>query len=218
MEQKKLKWKNIYNENKQRKYCQITGIKQYDVELESNSLKSLKQRKYIILAIVIICAAIIIWTFRSDIKVLLMVLGFLTVAGCAFFIFNFFRFKCLKDGLYVRFGLQEGVFPYDKIKSVYLSKYNDYSFLLPNSKSLCIVLRYEDSFNRIRELSFPNYFLSKEQTVEFLDNFIISEEPVEKFVNFEKFKLLKRIGKIALFVIAILTILGLLVLSGKIRI
>ena len=81
MEQKKLKWKTVYNENKQRRYSEITGIKKEDVEIESNSFKTLKERKYIILTASIIILIALIWSFRKDIKVLLIVLAFFAIAG-----------------------------------------------------------------------------------------------------------------------------------------
>ena len=181
MEQKKLKWKDIYNENKQRRFCQVTGIKKLNVELESNSLRALKEKRWIVIAIIVLFSALIIWTFRTDVKVMAIVFGFLAIAGIAFFVFNYFKFICLKDGLYIRFGVQEGIFPYDKIKSVYISRYNDHTLLIPGSKNYSIVIRYIDSLNKLREFSFPNYFLDKKETQDFLDNFNIVEKQEQEF-------------------------------------
>ena len=209
MEQKKLRWKDIYNSNKQRRYCEVTGIKNEGVELESNSLKTLKDRKYIAIIATLMLFGFIIFTFKNDIKILLMVLAFFLIAGICFFVFNYFKFECLKDKLHIRFGFQEGSFPYEKIKGVYLSKYNDYSFLIPAKRVYSIVIRYTDSFDRIKELSFPNYFLNKKNTIEFLDNFIIKEEEEEKYVQYERYKVLKMVGKVALVVLIILFVIGL---------
>ena len=49
-----LKLKDIYNNNKQRRYCEITGIKKEDVEIESNSFRVLKEKKYLTLIIIVI--------------------------------------------------------------------------------------------------------------------------------------------------------------------
>lgn len=211
----KLKWKDIYEQNKQRRYCEITGIKKEDVELESNSFTRLKERKYLVLAITLIVGALIVYTFRKDIKILLMVLAFFLVAGVCFFVFNYFKFKCLKDGLYVRFGFQQGKFSYDKLKGVYLSRFNDYTFLLPVKRLYSIVIRYEDSYKRIRELSFPNYFLKPESVSKFLENFEIKEEAKSQYVQYEKFKVLKRIGKAALFILFVAFIIAMAVINLK---
>lgn len=202
-----LKWKDIYNNNQARRFSEITGVKQEDVELESNSFNFLKEKTYIVIIIALLFLGLIFYTFKYNIKIFLMVLAFFAIAGVCFFYFNYFKLKAQKEGLYVKFGIQKGVFSYEKIKSVYLSKYNDNSFLIP-SKTYNIVIRYIDGINRIRELSFPNYFLKKEDTVKFLENFEIKEAENEKFVAYEKYKLFKRIGKTVLIVLFILFIIG----------
>ena len=204
----KLKWKDIYNENSKRRYCEITGIKKEDVELESNSFKFLKEKKYLVFVIALIIIALLVYTFRNDLKILLIVLAFFAIAGICLFLFNYFKFKCLKDGLYVRFGFQEGKFSYDKLKGIYLSKFNDYSFLIPTKRVYSIVIRYEDSYKRIKELSFPNYFVKPEDVSAFLDNFEIKEAEENKYVQYERFKVLKMIGKIALFVLFAIVVIG----------
>ena len=195
-----LKSKDIYNNNKQRRYCEITGIKKQDVELESNSFRILKQNKYLSIIIAVILIAILFFTFRKDMRVFLIVLAFFAVAAICFFIFNYFKFKCTSNGLYVRFGMQEGLFPYEKLKSVYLSKFNDYRFLIP-SNGYSIVIRYYDNNNRIKELSFANYFLNKQETIKFLENFNIKEERNNRYITYEKFKVLRKIIKVTAIVV-----------------
>lgn len=196
----KLKWKDIYNNNKQRRYCEITGIKKQDVELESNSFRILKQNKYLSIIIAVILIAILFFTFRKDIRVFLIVLAFFAVAAICFFIFNYFKLRCTSNGLYIRFGMQEGLFPYEKLKSVYLSKFNDYRFLIP-SNGYSIVIRYYDNNNRIKELSFANYFLNKQETINFLENFNIKEERNNRYITYEKFKVLRKIIKVTAIVV-----------------
>ena len=201
-----LKWKDIYNNNKQRKYCEITGIKEENVELESNSYKSFKNNKYYVIAISIIITLVLLYTFRNDLKVFGIVMLFLAVMGVGFYIFNYFKFKCVKEGLYIKFGIQQALFSYDKIKSIYLSKFNDYSFLIP-SRGYSIVVRYADNNERIKELAFPNHFLNKEETEKFLNNFTIQESENKSYVNYERFKTFKMVAKtvgIVLFAIIIL--------------
>ena len=208
MEQKKLRWKDVYNENKQRRYSEIVGIKEENVEIESNSFKTLKERKYIILTASIILLIALIWSFKNDIKLLFIVLGFFAIAGICFFVFNYFKFICQEDGLYVRFGFQEGKFKYERLKSVYLSKYNEYSFFIPNKRVYSVVIRYSDNNNRIKELSFPNYFIKPDEAMKFLDNFEIKAAEESDFVQYERFKMLKKIGKAIITILFVLTVLG----------
>lgn len=192
----KLTWKDIYNNNKARRFNEIINIKKENVEIESDSFRVLKKNKKNSIIIILIITLILLLTFKNDLKVFLMVILFFAVAGACFFFFNYFKLRCDKDGLYIKFGMQQGKFSYEKIKSVYISKYNDYSFLIP-SRVYNIVIRYMDNNNRIKELAFPNYFLNKQKTIEFLENFEIKESANEHFVNFEKFKLLKKVAKFA---------------------
>ena len=202
----KLKWKDIYNDNIKRKYCEIINVKQKDVELKSDSLKLFKQKPYFITITILLFTLILLYTFRRDLKVFLLVLGFFLLAGCMFFFFNNFIIKTTQQGLYVRFGLQQGTFYYEKIKSIYLSKYNDYSFLLP-SNSYNIVIRYIDNTNKIKELFFSTIFLNKQETIKFLENFEIKEIENERYVKYEKYKMLKRIGKIVAIIALLVTLL-----------
>lgn len=209
MEQKKLKWKDVYKENRVRKYTNIKGIKEENIELESNSYKTLMKRKHLIIITLLICLVLLVWTFRRDIKMLFIVLAFFAMASVGFFIFNYFKFRCDKDGLYIRFGFQEAKFDYSRVKNIYLSRFNDYNFLIPVKKIYSIVIRYTDNFGRLKELSFPNYFVTAEDTQKFFDNFELEETQAEKSVQYEKVKLLKRIAKVAVFVLFALLVLGL---------
>lgn len=196
----KSKWKDIYNDNQNRRFAEITGIKKEGIELISNSTRMIKEHKYSSIITILISILILLYTFRNDLKVFWLVLAFFAITGLCFFFFNYFKIKTMEQGLYLKFGFQQGIFSYEKIKSVYLSKYNDNSFLaITNSYN--IVIRYLDSYNRIKELSFPTIFLNKEETIAFLENFNIQEIEKEKYVNYEKLKMIKRIGKLFLFVL-----------------
>ena len=205
----KLKWKDIYNENKNRRYREITGIKKENVEIESNPTTLLKEKKYYILLVFLILVAIVLYTFRNDLKIALIVIAFLLGSCVIFFFFNYYKLACNKDGLYIKFGFQEGLFKYDRIKNIYISRFNDSSYLL-SIRSYNIVIRYVDNYNRLKELFFDATFLNKEKALEFLNNFEIKDEEDNKYVNFERFKLLKKIGKVVLIVgfIVIVGILG----------
>lgn len=203
----KLKWKDIYNDNSKRKFCEVTGIKKEDVEVEANLKKALKERKYFFIILSLLFIALILFTFRKDIKVGFLVLAFFAITGGLYIGFNYFKLRCLKEGLYIKFGLQEGIFKYERINCVYLSRYNERNFILP-SKNYNIIIRYTDNYNRIRELSFPNYFLKPEQVKEFIENFEIEDKENEKYVNYQKYKIFKRVVKAVLFVLVFLFIIG----------
>lgn len=96
---------------------------------------------------------------------------------------------------------------------MYLSRFNDYSFILP-SKIYSVVVRYVDNNNRIKELSFPNYFVSKEKMAEFLDNFNIAEAEKPEYIQFERLKVFKKISKFVIFILFAGLILGMFFIKG----
>ena len=183
----KLKWKEIYKDNKFRRYSEITKIKQEGVQIESNPSLVAKKKPYIIILISIALIALALITFRSDLKIALAVIAFFALMGCCFFIFNYYRLECTKEGLYIKYGMQQGVFSYDRIKNIYISRFNDSSYLF-SIRTYNIVIRYEDNFKRLRELFFDASFLNKEQVVAFLANFETKEAEESRYVNFERYK------------------------------
>ena len=205
-----LKWKDIYNSYKSRKYYKVTGIKKEDVEIVSNSLEVLKEKKYLISFIAIVFTALLAYALRGDIRLFFMLIIFFIAVGIGFFFINYYKLKCTKDGLYVRFGMQEGTFPYDRVMSVYLSRFDDNNIIVP-SKTYSIIIRYKDKNGKIKELSFANYFISKEEMVDFLNNFEVEETENKQYVHFERFKRLKKIAKTIGLIFLVLVALSLLV-------
>lgn len=202
-----MKWKEIYEENKKRRCTEITGIKKEDVGIECNSLNYLKEKKYYIIAFNIILILILTFTFYKELKVYLIVLLFLLITEISFFALNSYTIICKKEGLYIKFGLQKGIFDYSRVKTVYLSKTNDSSYLLP-IRSYNIAIRYTDNFNRYKELFFDTRFATKENVTEFLNNFNIKDTEDPSFVKFERYKLIRKICKIILFILFVLAVVG----------
>lgn len=202
----KLKWKDIYNENKNRRYQEIVGIKKEDIEIESNPSQLIKSKKYYVLLIYLIIIAFTLFAFRSNLKIAIAIIAFFIVLGGCFFIFNYYKLACKKEGLYIKFGIQEGFFKYDRIKNIYISRFNDSSYLL-SIRTYNVVIRYVDNYNRLKELFFDASFLNKEQVIEFLNNFEVKDVEVATYKNYERFKLLKKIGKVAL-IVAFIIIVG----------
>ena len=194
-----LKWKNIYNDYKNRRYQEFVSIKKEDVEIESNPSQLLTSKKYYILLVSLAIIAILLFAFRSNLKIALAAIGFLFAIAALFFAFNYYKISLKKDGLYIKFGIQQGMFKYDRIKSIYISRFNDSSYLF-SIRTYNIVIRYVDNFNRLKELFFDATFLNKEQLVEFLNNIEVKDVETNKYKNFERFKILKKIGKLILIV------------------
>lgn len=195
----KLKLKDVYLNNKSRRFNEIISIKSNSASLISNPKKAIAKNKYKIIITTIIILALLISTMYNDLPTLFITIGFLIGILLIVVFFNAFKLVCTKDGIKVQFGIQKTFFPYDNIKCIYLSKYDDYSFLR-FSKDYNIVLNYVDNNGFIKDLSFSTLFVTSEEIQLFLDNFIINKVNSDKVVKFEKFKLVKKIFKTLLYV------------------
>lgn len=201
----KLKWKEIYKEKRNNRYYEVTGIKKENVEIESSPIKVIKKYKYYVALISLVIIAFVFYSFRNDIKIALSVIAFFILASSFFVLFNYYKLTCGKDGLCIKLGFQNAMFNYDRIKSVYISRFNDSSYLF-SIRTYNIVIRYIDNFNRLKELFFDASFLNKEQALEFLNNFELKEVESEDYKQYEKLKLLKKIGKVVLIVLFIIIV------------
>lgn len=211
-----MKWKEIYEENKKRRCTEITGIKKEDVGIECNSLNYLKEKKYYIIAFNIILILILTFTFYKELKVYLIVLLFFLITEISFFALNSYTIICKKEGLYIKFGFQKGVFDYSRIKNVYLSKTNDSSYLLP-IRSYNIAIRYTDNLNRYKELFFDTRFTTKETVTEFLNNFNIKDTEDPSFIKFERYKLIRKIFRIILFILFVFAVVGYAIMQSGVQ-
>lgn len=202
----KLNLKNVYLNNKSRRFNEIVSIKSDKASLISNPKKTFVRNKYKIIIAVVIILALLLSTMYNDLTTFFITLGFLLGMVVIVIFFNAFKLVCTKDGINVSFGFQKAFFPYDKIKCIYLSKYDDYSFLRL-TKDYNIVLNYVDNNGFIKELSFSTLFVTPQEINDFLDNFIINKSNSEEVVKFEKIKLVRRILRTALYVGLIVAII-----------
>lgn len=194
MKDGKLRLKDIYTENKSRRYNEISGIKSNTATLISNPKDVLKKNKYKIIILVVIVLALLLSTMYKDLPTFFITLAFLIGICLIVGIFNAFKMTCSKEGIKISFGFQKAFFPYDKIKCIYLSKYDSYSFLRL-AKDYNIVIKYVDSNGFIKELSFSTLFVTPQQINDFLNNFTIENKNSEQVVKYEKWKLIKKILK-----------------------
>ena len=178
-----MKTKDIYKENKERKYCQIVDIKNENVEVESAPIKVIKENWKKYLAATLIILAIIIFTFYKDLKVLFSVIAFFAFIALLSIVSNIYSMKCKENSLSLKFNFQKFELPYSRIANIYLSKDFTANDLIPMI-NYNLVIRYVDNMNFLKELSFSTMFLKEEKLKEFLDIFVISNEEQEKCVKY----------------------------------
>ena len=200
-----MKTKEVYKENKNRRYCPIVEIKNDEIGIESSPIKTIKENWIKFLIGTLIILLILVVTFYKDWTVLLSVLAFLTFIVCACILSSTYSMKCKEKTLSMKLNFQKFEISYSRIANIYLSREFSVSDLIPMF-TYSLVIRYVDNMNFLKELSFSTLFLKPDDIEKFLDNFIIENEPAKQCIKYEKYKLGKNILKIAGFILFIIAI------------
>lgn len=203
MNNKKITWKDLFNKYKDRGIKEISGVKSTSVKLETRAKDIIKQHKISITIISIIALILIIWTMYDNLLALLITLVFFAGVIGLSFLTDKFSFTCNDNGVNIKFGFQKGMFPYESIKAIYISKYTEFN-LFHIFKNYSIVVKYEDLNGYIKDLTFSTMFLKPEDVDKFLSNFIVKEQTSTRLLNSNRFKLFQYIAKMV----------GILILAG----
>lgn len=195
-----MRFKEIFLENKDRRYCNITKVKKENMTLSINPIRKLKENWIVLLGILVVIIGFLLINFNSKIfLVSLVLIAFLVVV----YIFgNKAILKCDKKSLYIKQGFQENKIPYSKIKTVFISRAAELMLFVP-TYSYNIIIRYEDNFSFIRELNFSLMCADENEVKEFIENFEVDKKIDQRIVKFEKRKF---IGRLLTFVITIIAV------------
>lgn len=195
-----MRFKEIFLENKDRRYCNITKVKKENMTLVIDPIRKIKENWIVLLGILVVIIGFLLINFNSKIfLVSLVLIAFLVVV----YIFgNKAILKCDKDLLYIKQGFQENKIPYSKIKTVFISRAAELMLFIP-TYSYNIIIRYEDNFSFIRELNFSLMCADEDEVKEFIENFEIENKINQRIVKFEKRKF---IGKLLTFIITIIAV------------
>lgn len=209
-----MKTKDIYKENKNRRYCPIIDIKSENIGIESSPIKFIKENwiKFLIGTLVILLLLVV--TFYKDLVVLVSVLAFLAFIVGACILSSTYSMKCKEETLSLKLNLQKFEVSYSRIANIYISREFTVSDLIPMF-TYTLVIRYVDNMNFLKELTFPTLFLKSEDIEKFLDNFITQKEQSKECIKYEKYKLSKNIFKIAGFLLFIIAIILVVIFSLK---
>ena len=195
-----MRLKEIFLENKDRRYCNITKVKKENMTLSINPIRKLKENWIVLLGILVVIIGFLLINFNSKIfLVSLVLIAFFVVV----YIFgNKAILKCDKESLYIKQGFQENKIPYSKIKNVFISRAAELMLFVP-TYSYNIIIRYEDNFSFIRELNFSLMCADENEVKEFIENFEVDQKIDQRIVKFEKRKF---IGRVLTFVITIIAV------------
>ena len=195
-----MRFKEIFLENKDRRYCNITKVKKENMTLVIDPIRKIKENWIVLLGILVVIIGFLLINFNS--KIFLVSLALIAFLVVVYIFGNKAILKCDKDLLYIKQGFQENKIPYSKIKTVFISRAAELMLFIP-TYSYNIIIRYEDNFSFIRELNFSLMCADEDEVKEFIANFDIENKIDQRIVKFEKRKF---IGKLLTFIITIIAV------------
>lgn len=195
-----MKFKEIFLENKDRRYRNITKVKKENMTLVIDPIRKIKENWIVLLGILVVIIGFLLINFNS--KIFLVSLALIAFLVVVYIFGNKAILKCDKDSLYIKQGFQENKIPYSKIKTVFISRATELMLFIP-TYSYNIIIRYEDNFSFIRELNFSLMCADEDEVKEFIENFEIENKINQRIVKFEKRKF---IGKLLTFIITIIAV------------
>lgn len=195
-----MRFKEIFLENKDRRYCNITKVKKENMTLVIDPIRKIKENWIVLLGILVVIIGFLLINFNS--KIFLVSLALIAFLVVVYIFGNKAILKCDKDLLYIKQGFQENKIPYSKIKTVFISRAAELMLFIP-TYSYNIIIRYEDNFSFIRELNFSLMCADEDEVKEFIENFEIENKINQRIVKFEKRKF---IGKLLTFIITLIAV------------
>lgn len=185
-----MEYKEYCKENIDRRYCDVKGIKESGINIESHPIKAIKNHWIILLGVVALVLGFLLLKF--DYKLLLLVLGFAVLFFVLFIIGNKYSVTCDNEGIKIKQHFQTMHIQPQMIKNVYII--NTISGVI---KTYVLVIKCEDKLSLIREVELPLLCVNKEEAFKFVNNFIIAGDCDTDQITKDKRRELKRI--VALF-------------------
>ena len=209
-----MKLKEYYLANKNLRYNDIIKVKEENIKLEMNPIRTLKDNWIIVLLIVVAVVGLLLLNF--NLTYLIVSLALIAIFVLLFIYGNGTKLSCENGSLHVKQGVQSNIIPYKKLRSVYVARATDWLVLFP-VYTYKLIIRYEDNFSFLRELEFPLLCAELDDIIKFVDNFYVNEEILPRYIRYEKSKFWRRFITAVISVIAVIAIFYYLYTSGNIN-
>lgn len=201
-----MKWNELYEKNKYRKYSEIEQIEK-DIILKAR-LKNFisKYNKILAILIVIICL-LLIMTFRSTPKTLLLVFCMLILMIFCTIFFNTFTIIFKNNKMIIKQSMQTIEISSANLKNVYIE--NKKSRIFFNKRnSFSLIILYNTPKGNIININLPIMFLNKEEFMKFLENFKVKKQKSNNnIIKAQKYELKRLLIKLSLLILVWLLII-----------
>lgn len=207
-----MKLKELYEKSAKRRFSTVKGVKEENLTLEMKPIKRLKESIWALL--LIIAGVIALLLVKFSLNTFLVSLSLIVLMIILFIYGNKSKLHCDKDFVSVKQGFQNLKIPYKNLRNVYIGRVSGLLFFMP-AFNYNIVVRFEDNFGFLRELEFSLLCSDEKEVEKFINNFEVEENLEERYVQFEKRKVWKKIASfIFTIIIAIIVIIYILPMCG----
>lgn len=207
-----MDYKELVIDSVNRRFADITGIKEENITVESKPIKKIKDNWIVALAILATFVGLMLINF--NIKYFLMCLALIAVFVALFIFGNKYSIICEKKSLTIKQNFQNIHIPYNNVKNVYVAK--TVRGIMVRSYVLVIVC--EDQLSLLREFEFPLLCTSIDEVAKFVNNFKIAEGKDEGAIKRDKRRSLKRIVENLFTVVCLIIIVWFIIANGIIKI
>lgn len=201
----------LYEKNKYRKFSEIEEVIK-NIQLKAEVKNFINRHKKILLIILIAISILIIVTFHSTPKTLLLVFCMYILIILCIIYFNTFSIICKNNKMTIRMNMQEIKINYHDLKNIYIENKQSRIFFKKRNNYLLIIL-YKAPNGNISTIELPLMFINKKDLNKFLENIIVKNKKSNNVVKAQKYQLKRLLIKIGVFIL----IWALIIISILIR-
>ncbi len=201
----------LYKKNKYRKFSEIEEVTK-NIQLKAKVKNFINRHKKILLITLLAISILIIVTFHSTPKTLLLVFCMYILIILCIIYFNTFSITCKNNKMTIRVNMQEIEINYHDLKNIYIENKQSRIFFKKRNNYLLIIL-YKTPNGNISTVELPLMFINKKELNKFLENFIVKNKKSNNVVKAQKYQLKRLLIKIGVFIL----IWALIIISILIR-
>lgn len=197
--------KELYEKHKYRKFSEIEEVEK-DIVLKSRVKNFVNRYKWLLLILITIILILIIATFHSTPKTLLLVLCMYMLTLFSIIYFNTYSIICKNNKMTIKMNMQEIEIEYYNLKNIYIENKKSRVFFKKRDNYSLIIL-YKAPNGNISTIQLSLMFLNKNDLNKFLKNFIVKSKKSNNIIKAQKYQLKRLLIKMALFIIISLIII-----------
>jgi len=206
-----MDFKQYCKDNVDRKFCEITSIKETDIKIDTNPIQTIKDNWIILLGIITLIIGFLLIKF--NLAVFLVCIGFAILFVALFVIGNKYTVICNKNDIEIKQYFQKTKLAYKDVKNVYIERAAKGIFM----RTYVLVIKCEDKLSLLREFEFPLLCCNPDDAIKFVENFKCVGECDEDSLRLDRKRSLRRIANNAFKLMCAIIIVWFCIVKGIIK-